>query len=87
MAIQVTKSDLSQKVQDGWKKDQLAAHYGLTIAAMGRLLREAGLQIRKLHRPKYTLIDDTVEVLQLPEEIMVEEAEEIIEIAEEKCDY
>ena len=59
MAIQVTKSDLAQKVQEGWKRKALAEHYGLPEAQMAQLLRDAGLQIRKFHAPKYQLVDDT----------------------------
>lgn len=63
MAIQVTKSDLTQKVQEGWKRKALAEHYGLPEAQMAQLLKDAGLQIRKFHAPKYVLVDDVAEVL------------------------
>lgn len=62
MAVRITKSDLTQKVEEGWKKDQLAQHYGLPMSQMTKVLQQAGLQIRKFHRPKFELVDDTVEV-------------------------
>lgn len=60
--ITVTVSDLTTKVNEGWKKDALAEHYGLPVTQMTQLLKDAGLRIRKFHRPKYELVDDTVEV-------------------------
>ncbi len=55
--VRITKQDLEQKVQEGWKKDQLAEHYGLPVAQMTKVLKEAGLTIRKFHKPKYVLVD------------------------------
>lgn len=59
MAIEIKKSILAQQVQDGWKRKALAEHYGLPETQMAQVLRDAGLQIRKFHAPKYQLVDDT----------------------------
>jgi hypothetical protein len=59
MAVEIKKSVLVQQVQDGWKRKALAEHYGLPEAQMAQVLRNAGLQIRKFHAPKYQFIDDT----------------------------
>ena len=59
MAVEIKKSILAQQVQDGWKRKALAEHYGLPEAQMAQVLRDAGLQIRKFHAPKYQLVDDT----------------------------
>ena len=59
MAVEIKKSILAQQVQDGWKRKALAEHYGLPEALMAQVLRDAGLQIRKFHAPKYQFIDDT----------------------------
>ena len=59
MAVKIKKSVLVQQVQDGWKRKALAEHYGLPEAQMAQVLRNAGLQIRKFHAPKYQFIDDT----------------------------
>ena len=59
MAVEIKKSILVQQVQDGWKRKALAEHYGLPEAQMAQVLRNAGLQIRKFHAPKYQLVDDT----------------------------
>ena len=59
MAVEIKKSILAQQVQDGWKRKALAEHYGLPEAQMAQVLRDAGLQIRKFHAPKYQFVDDT----------------------------
>ena len=69
MAREITISDLRSKVNEGWKKQALADHYGLPMAQMTKLLQTAGLKIRKFHAPLYVLVDDTV----------VGETEEILE--------
>ena len=90
MAVEITKSDLSQKVQDGWKRKQLAEHYGLPETQMAQLLRDAGLQIRKFHAPKYVLVDDVseavAEVVQDSESVQIveEKGEEIPQIQSEQ---
>lgn len=59
MAVQISKADLSTKVEAGWKKTQLAEHYGIPVTQMTKALQAAGLQIRKFHTPKFELVDDT----------------------------
>lgn len=59
MAVEIKKSILAQQVEDGWKRKTLAEYYGLPEAQMAQVLRDAGLQIRKFHAPKYQLVDDT----------------------------
>lgn len=59
MAVQVTLSDLTAKVNAGWKKQALAEHYGLPMAQMTKLLQQAGLKIRKFHNAKFELINDS----------------------------
>lgn len=63
MAVQITLSDLTAKVQQGWKKPALAEYYGLPVAQMGRVLKDANLTIRKFHAPKYELIHDDVDLI------------------------
>lgn len=74
MAREITISDLKSKVDEGWKKQALAEHYGLPVAQMTRLLQEAGLKIRKFHAPLYVLVNDTVTttVAETTEETVVE---------------
>ena len=75
MAVEIKKSILTQQVQDGWKRKALAEHYGLPETQMAQVLRNAGLQIRKFHAPKYQLVDDTIEVV---EEVTGEDVNETL---------
>ncbi len=77
--IQIKKSTLAKQVEDGMKKDALAEHYGVKVAEMTRILKQAGLKIRKFHTPSYELVDDTEEVT----EEVIEQAEEVLETTEE----
>ena len=70
--IKITKADLAQKIEEGWKKDKLAAHYKLPMAQMTKVLQVAGLKIRKFHAPKFELIDEE-EVLETVESVDTEE--------------
>ena len=77
MAIEIKKSVLSQQVQEGWKRKALAEHYGLPETQMAQVLKDAGLQIRKFHAPKYQFVDDTQEQEEGVEEIQTEINEEV----------
>jgi hypothetical protein len=57
--VQIPISDLTAKVNAGWKKLALAAHYGIPVTQMTQALQGAGLRIRKFHHPKFQLVDDT----------------------------
>jgi hypothetical protein len=56
--VQIVKSFLAKQVNDGMKKDQLAEYYGLNISEMGRVLKQAGLKIRKFHTPNFELVEE-----------------------------
>lgn len=58
MAVPIKKSILSAQVEGGMKKAALAAYYELPVAQMTKVLKDAGLTIRKFHAPKYELEDD-----------------------------
>ncbi len=59
--IQVSKKELTEMVNNGKKKEEIAKHYNLTNAATTRILKEANLKIKKTHKPTYTLIEDTTQ--------------------------
>jgi len=59
-AVQINLATLTKQVEDGWKKDALASHYGIPVSQMGTALKQAGLKIRKLHKPAFVLVTDTV---------------------------
>lgn len=82
--VKITKADLAAKVEEGWKKDKLAEHYGLPMAQMTKVLQSAGLKIRKFHAPKFELIDEE-EVVEtsVEEEVEVTDVTDIVEEAGE----
>ncbi len=56
--IQISKKELTELVNSGKKKEEIASKYNLTNAATTRLLKEAGLKIKKNHKPTFSLVDD-----------------------------
>jgi hypothetical protein len=52
-------TDLNNLVNSGKKKDEIATHYGLNVAETGRLLKQAGLTIKKSRKPTFELVNDT----------------------------
>jgi hypothetical protein len=52
---------LAKQVEEGMKKDALAAHYGLNISQMGTALKKLGLKIRKFHAPAFEFVTETKE--------------------------
>jgi heterodisulfide reductase subunit C len=59
--IEIRLSTLRQQVEEGWKKAQLAEHYGISVLEMGKHLKNAGLKIRKFKEAKATLINDEID--------------------------
>lgn len=60
--IEIKKKELTEMVNNGAKKDEIAAKYNLTSAATARLLKEAGLKIKKTHKPTFKLIEEDSQV-------------------------
>lgn len=58
MAVKISLSTLKKQVENGMKKKQLAEFYGIPEIQVARLLKQAGLKIRKFHTPAFELIDD-----------------------------
>ena len=59
--VQIKKSELTAMVNEGKKRNEIAAYYGLKEAQMAKVLKAAGLKIRKFHLPTFELVDDSVE--------------------------
>lgn len=72
---QVKKSELTAMVNEGKKRNEIAAHYGLKEAQVAKLLKAAGLKIRKFHLPTFELVDDIEvgETIQVTVEATAEE--------------
>lgn len=58
--VQINVNTLTQQVNDGMKKPQLAEFYGIPVSQMGLALKQAGLKIRKFHAPAFTLVSEVV---------------------------
>ena len=58
--VKIVPSELRQKVESGWKLDQLAQHYGLSKASMRNALKQLGLKIRALRTPAFTFVEEEV---------------------------
>ena len=58
--VKIVPSELRQKVESGWKLDQLAQHYGLSKASMRNALKQLGLKIRALRAPAFTFVEEEV---------------------------
>ena len=58
--VKIVPSELRQKVESGWKLDQLAEHYGLAKAQMKNALKQLGLKIRPLRSPAFTFVEEEV---------------------------
>lgn len=56
-ATEVSKAKLAAMVDSGVKKEQIAECFGLNMAQTTKLLKSAGLKIRKFHAPAFTLVD------------------------------
>lgn len=61
MSVKISLTTLKKQVEDGMKKSQLAEHYGMSELQVGKLLKQAGLKIRKFHKPAFELVNDEVE--------------------------
>ena len=59
--VKIVPNELRQKVESGWKLDQLAQHYGLAKAQMKNALKQLGLKIRPLRSPAFTFVEEEVD--------------------------
>lgn len=57
---EIKLSELTAYVQEGKKQADIMEIYGLNAAQVKRLMKQAKLTFRKLHKPVFTLIDDLV---------------------------
>ena len=73
---------LTEQVNNGMKKAELAEFYGIPVTQMTSALKQAGLKIRKFHHPKFVLVnnnttenlgDTAKEEVSEEEELMVED--------------
>ena len=58
MAVKISVSTLKKQVEEGMKRKALAEYYGIPELQMAKVLKQAGLKIRKFHAPAFELVDD-----------------------------
>lgn len=73
--VEIDVQVLTKQVNDGMKKAELAAHYGLPMAQMTRVLQQTGLKIRKFGHARFVLVDNTNKA----ETTTTETAEDVVE--------
>ncbi len=62
MSIEIKKSDLEKLLnEDKLRYEELAAHYGVSVNAIKGIVREAGLKLKRLTKPKVVLVEDSIQ--------------------------
>lgn len=61
-AIKISKKELTEYVNSGAKIGQIMTKYGLNKLQSRKMLKEAGLKLRKFHYAKYELTEDNTNV-------------------------
>lgn len=61
-AVKISKKELTEYVDSGAKIGQIMTKYGLNKPQSRKLLKEAGLKLRKFHYAKYELTEDNTNV-------------------------
>lgn len=69
---QIVYAELKAHVDAGMKRKELAELYELPESQMAEALKQAGLRIRKLHKPKFELVGMPTEVENSVEETIVD---------------
>lgn len=67
--VPINKATLTQQVESGMKKKELALHYGISMNQMTKALQACGLQIKKNHYPKFEIVEDE-QVVDTPQVIV-----------------
>lgn len=65
---------LTEQVEKGMKRKELAEYYGLSEVQMAKALKEAGLKIRRFHAPKFELLKEETVSSEAAKEVVAEEA-------------
>ena len=80
---EIKLSELTAYVQEGKKQADIMEIYGLNAAQVKKLMQQAKLTFRKLHKPVFTLIDDLVSTEQA-EQVETENTAEINSVESEQ---
>ncbi len=68
--VTITLSQLREIVANGATKQEIADTYGLSIAAVKKLLNQANLKTKRQIKPTFELVDDTQNVENMVEETL-----------------
>jgi hypothetical protein len=79
--IKINKADLAADVNAGMKKEELASKYtNGNRAALGRLLKQAGLRIKQTRTTAFVLVDEPAITTSEYKEGAFERAQELAEV-------
>lgn len=81
--ISINVATLTKQVEEGMKKAALAEYYGIPVSQMTSALKQAGLKIRKFHKPAFVLVTDDVATEEIDNPATTEVADAPEEVAEE----
>lgn len=56
--VKISPKDFKEKVNQGWKREELMQHYGIKSSDVTSILKQLGLTIRKFHKPRFELVDE-----------------------------
>lgn len=79
--VQINVETLTNQVNEGMKKVELAKFYNIPVSQMGNALKGAGLKIRKFHAPAFVLVSGEAEAISSEDiEQDVTETTEVVEV-------
>lgn len=56
--VKLSKNEVKKLIDLGWKKPQLAEHFGLNLAQMTKALKRMDLKIRKFKEDDFVIVED-----------------------------
>jgi hypothetical protein len=81
--ISINVVTLTKQVEEGMKKAALAEYYGIPVSQMTAALKQAGLKIRKFHKPAFVLVTDDVATEEIDNPVTSPVTDAPAEVAEE----
>ena len=63
--VEISITKLTSQVNDGMRKKEISEYYNIPEFQVGKMLKQAGLKIRKIHAPAFVLVNDKVSDISL----------------------
>ena len=60
---QITRSVFTQQVNDGWTREALRNHYGLSAAQLNKVAAQLNVNIQRSVPARFNIIDDVIETI------------------------